>query len=144
MSVRDGHDGPLDEDLLALLADLRDASGTRILAGMYEDFDGDARASLARMRELASREEREALAREAHRLRGSGGSLGARGFAEDCLEIERRARDAGGSRLEASVEKAGRRLEATMGALRAFLARLAMLRKSIPSGLLRPARTDRS
>jgi HPt (histidine-containing phosphotransfer) domain-containing protein len=137
MSEPEDLEGPLDEELLALLVDLRDASGARILPAMVEDFAGEARVSLARMRELASRNDRALLAREAHRLRGSGGSLGAREFAQDCLEIERRARDAAGARLEDSVERAHGRLEVTMAALRGLLARVAALHKSIPAGVLR-------
>ena len=116
----------LDRDQLRRLADLADASDAAFLAGLYELFTGDARETLERMRELVRTGDAARLAREAHRLKGSSGSIGAAGFSRGCLAIERRARELGAAGLEGPIaeaqlllDEAQRLLEATLAELRA-------------------------
>ena len=109
----------LDVEQLVALADLDDpGEAVGYLAWLHDQFAGDARQSLERMRELSRRGDALMLAREAHRLKGSSGSLGAARFSLDCLEIECRARSAGVVGVNELIDAAQRRLGATVGALR--------------------------
>jgi len=111
----------LDEDLIGILTNMGGGSDAAMLAGLYERFASDARQALVRMREQARQGCDKQLVREAHRLRGSGGSIGASGFARDCFEIEQRARGAGVAELEVCILDAQQQLEATVVALRSLI-----------------------
>jgi HPt (histidine-containing phosphotransfer) domain-containing protein len=121
------HDGAgeilLDLEQLRALADLEaDASGVRYLTGLYELFAGDARQALERMRAWSRQGDASALAREAHRLKGSSGSIGASGFSRHCRDIEACARMQGED-LDAHIDQAMRQLETTVSALRDYVRR---------------------
>jgi HPt (histidine-containing phosphotransfer) domain-containing protein len=75
-------------DLAAVTAD----SGDAFLRSVLERFAADAGGALERMQSLARAGDSVSLAREAHRLKGSSGTVGARLLAGECLEIERAAR----------------------------------------------------
>ncbi|HSN33875.1 MAG TPA: Hpt domain-containing protein, partial [Ideonella sp.] len=59
-------------------------SGIAFVAGLVEAFACDAREALERMRHCARAGDVERLAREAHRLKGSSGSVGAARLSGEC------------------------------------------------------------
>jgi HPt (histidine-containing phosphotransfer) domain-containing protein len=81
-------------------------SGKRFVAGLLESFAREARAALERMRAYARTGDRERLAREAHRLKGSSGSIGAARLSGECRALEKTARDASCETLEARIDQA--------------------------------------
>ena len=96
-------------DLIAFEAQ----SGRSFLAALLESFAQDARAALERMRACARAGDGERVANEAHRLKGSSGSLGAVGFSGECLAIERNARAGAYETLEERIDEALRVLDAS-------------------------------
>lgn len=96
-------------DLIAFEAQ----SGRSFLAALLESFAHDARAALERMRACARAGDGERVANEAHRLKGSSGSIGAVGFSSECLAIERNAREGAYETLEERIDQALRVLDAS-------------------------------
>ena len=86
-------------------------SSTPFMGGLLEAFAGEARAALERMRACARAGDAERLAREAHRLKGSSGSLGAARLSGECLALERSARAGRCDALEAHIDRALRVLD---------------------------------
>jgi len=111
----------LDFELLGDLTQLDEGPGGPYMARLLEDFAADARMTIERMRCLAGHGKACAIAREAHRLRGSSGSIGAPCLAQGYGEIESRARSGATRILPAQIEETARVLDATMEALRDFL-----------------------
>lgn len=109
--------GLLDQQQLRAVAQLGAEDG--YVLRLYDGFAHDARRALERMRRYAECGEAALLAREAHRLKGGSGSLGAAAFSRGCQAIERRARERGVAGLEGPIDEARRLLEATLAALRA-------------------------
>lgn len=111
----------LDLEQLRALADLESEAGAfGYVAGLYELFAGDARQTLKRMRELLRCGDARSLMREAHRLKGSSGSIGAAGFSRSCREIEFCARMAGAD-LDRWIDNAQSQLDETVSALRDYV-----------------------
>lgn len=110
----------IDHGVLRELAGVSADSGTSFVLELAEIFAADARGALERMRACARKGDAGTLAREAHRLKGSSGTLGALRLAGECLEIERRARAGGCADLEARVDGALTLLDATRGGIRDF------------------------
>jgi HPt (histidine-containing phosphotransfer) domain-containing protein len=88
-------------------------SGIAFVAGLLEAFACDAREALERMRDCARCGDAERVAREAHRLKGSSGSVGAARLSGECQVIERNAREGRCEALEARIEHALRVLDAS-------------------------------
>lgn len=88
-------------------------SGVPFVSGLLEAFVHDARASLERMRACARAGESEGLVREAHRLKGTSGSVGAARLSGECRDIERTAREGHCAALEARIDAALHVLQAS-------------------------------
>jgi HPt (histidine-containing phosphotransfer) domain-containing protein len=88
-------------------------SGKPFMAHLVDAFARDARAALERMRECARAGDAERLAREAHRLTGSSGSIGAARLCGECRALERTAREGKCDALEARIDHALRVLDAS-------------------------------
>lgn len=111
---------------------LLDTAIIRELAGVTADSDGafmrdliqtytrDARAALERMRRHAAVKDAPALAREAHRLKGSSATVGAIRLAAACLAIEVTAKRGLCDGVEARVDGALEILDATRVGLARF------------------------
>ena len=112
-------DALLDLEQLRALSEMVDGPDDLPLRALYDVFADDARRSLEHMRELWRCGDAQLLAREAHRLKGSSGSIGAAGFSRGCREIEHCAKQACED-LEGRIDHAQRQLEATLSALREF------------------------
>jgi len=110
----------VDHDVLRDLAGVSADSGSRFVLELAEVFTADARGTIERMRACARRGDCGTLAREAHRLKGSSGTLGAVGLAGACLEIERRARAGACGDAETRVDEALALLDATRGGITEF------------------------
>ena len=110
----------LDFDLIRELADVTADSAPGFLRGVLERFASDALDCLERMQHHARRGDSAALAREAHRLKGSSGTVGAILLAAECEEIERAARDGVCTEMEPRIEQARDVLDATRVGLVAF------------------------
>jgi len=110
----------VDREVLRDLAGVCADSGSTFVLELTEVFAADARVAFERMRACARQGDSTALAREAHRLKGSSGTLGAVRLAGACLEIERRARAGSCSDVESRVDDALALLDATRGGIAAF------------------------
>jgi len=110
----------VDPAVLRDLAGVGADSGGAFVLELLEVFASDARGSLERMKGCARRGDAGALAREAHRLKGTSGTLGAVRLAGVCLEIERSARAGRCEGLEARVDGALTLLDVTLGGLFEF------------------------
>lgn len=110
----------VDHAVLRDLAGVGADSGSAFVLELVEVFAADARGSLERMRGCARSGDADALVREAHRLKGTSGTLGALRLAGECLEIERRARAGQCDGLEERVEGALTLLDATRGGILDF------------------------
>lgn len=87
-----GSEGLLDLDTVRELAELDGQAGAPLALELLEAFAADARRTLLRMRVCAWLGDATTLAREAHRLKGSSGSVGAARLQAECLALERCAR----------------------------------------------------
>jgi len=116
--MRDGE--LLDLEVIRELADVTADSGCTFLRSVLESFAADARGALKRMHGHARTGDATALAREAHRLKGSSGTVGAIRLAGECLEIERAARAGTCTGMEPRIEQALDVLDATRVGLAAF------------------------
>lgn len=106
-------EGLLDLETVRDLAECGGGGGTAFALELLEMFAAEARRALLRMRVCAWLGDTAALAREAHRLKGSSASMGAARLAAECVELERRAYEDCAEGLEARVEYALNVLEAT-------------------------------
>ena len=95
-------------------------SGTAFILDLTEIFATDARRTLERMRACARTGDYLPLVREAHRLKGSSGTLGADALACLFVEIERCARAGSCAGMEARIDHALRLLEASCGRIVEF------------------------
>ena len=103
----------LDLQLMQELTGATADSGSDFMAQLAQIFVSDARTTLARMQQYAQAGDAAALAREAHRLKGSSATVGAARLAGECSAIERAARAGGGKELASSIERARLLLDAT-------------------------------
>jgi HPt (histidine-containing phosphotransfer) domain-containing protein len=110
----------LDLGVIRELADVTADSGFIFLRDVLEGFAADARGSLRRMQGHVRIGDAASLAREAHRLKGSSGTVGAIRLADECLEIERAARAGICTGMEPRIEQALDVLDATRVGLAAF------------------------
>jgi len=110
-----------DVEALGELATVHASQGEEFMRGLLELFAADAHRTLVSMRVSAWMGDAVALAREAHRLKGSSGSFGARRLEAECRVLERCARegDLGGLLgLEEQIEQALGVLRATREGIR--------------------------
>lgn len=105
----------LDLETLRELAALEGSQGQPYAAELLELFTAEARRALLRMRVSAWLGDAGALAREAHRLKGSSGSVGATRLQAECLALERCAREGDLGELVGLEE----RIEYALGVLQA-------------------------
>ena len=123
------HHGLLDLEQLGALSELD--SEDSYLRRLCEQFTVDASRALEQMRNHLAQGDTTAFAREAHRLKGSSASIGAVGFSRGCQEIEHYARAShaaalvDGQAASQRIEWAQSQLDATVLALRAYIARAA-------------------
>lgn len=94
-------------------SELRSLGGDDAFAAIVDQWEKQARAALTRMRAAAAADDREAIAREAHALKGSSGSLGAVRLSDLCAQMM-----TGAPSLETLLAEAGRELEAALPELR--------------------------
>ena len=98
-------------------------SGKPFMARLIDSFAQEARAALERMRACARAGDAERLAREAHRLKGSSGSIGAEQLSGECRALERNAREGDCAALEARIDRALRVLDASQRRMERHFAR---------------------
>jgi HPt (histidine-containing phosphotransfer) domain-containing protein len=110
----------LDLAVIRELAEVTADSRYTFLRSLLESFAADARGALKRMHGHARIGDAASLAREAHRLKGSSGTVGAIRLAGECLEIERSARAGVCTGMEPKIEQALDVLDATRVGLAAF------------------------
>ena len=75
-------------------------AGTTILGRLLESFASELPTALTTLEEAVERGDYDALAREAHRLKGAGANLGALGVVRLCRALERGAREANAERVQ--------------------------------------------
>jgi HPt (histidine-containing phosphotransfer) domain-containing protein len=103
----------LDLQTVRELLAVEEKSGRRFMAHLLESFTREARAALERMRVCARSGDAERLAREAHRLKGSSGSIGAARLCGECRALERNAREGKCEALEERIDHALQVLDAS-------------------------------
>jgi HPt (histidine-containing phosphotransfer) domain-containing protein len=113
----------LDLETVRELLAVEAKSGKPFMAHLLESFAREARAALERMRACARAGDTERLAREAHRLKGSSGSLGAARLSGECRALERTAREGKCEALEARIDYALRVLDASQRRMERHFAR---------------------
>ncbi len=96
----------LNLDTVRELMAVEAKSGRPFVARLLEAFVAEARMALERMRACARAGDTQRLAREAHRLTGSSGSIGASLFSGECRALERTAREGKCEGLEAHIDHA--------------------------------------
>jgi DNA-binding response OmpR family regulator/HPt (histidine-containing phosphotransfer) domain-containing protein len=85
-------ESPVDMNVVGELQDLLAGTGDHPLQQLYEVFVKSAEEHLQAMRDAFARGDGVALARDAHRLRGNGASMGARRVSRLCAMVEERSR----------------------------------------------------
>lgn len=110
----------LDLNVIRDLAEATSDSGPDFLRSVLERFASDARDCIERMRRHARNGDTASLASEAHRLKGSSGTVGAILLASKCQEIERSARAGVCTGIEPRLEQARDALDATRVGLVAY------------------------
>lgn len=110
----------LDLEVIRDLSEVTADSGPGFLRSVLDRFSADARDCIERMRRHARSGDAASLAREAHRLKGSSGTVGAVLLADQCREIERSARAGLCTGMEPKIEQAHDALDATRVGLVAF------------------------
>lgn len=110
----------LDTGVMRELMGTTADSGRTFMMDLMEMFVGDARTALERMRRHVLSNDAAALAREAHRLKGSSATVGAIRLAASCLAIERSAKNGICAGLETNIDGALDILDATRIGLAAF------------------------
>ena len=113
-------DSLLDPQIVRELIGATSDSGSGFMRDLLATFTADARAALERMRRQVLMNDAAALACEAHRLKGSSGTMGAIRLAGACLSIERSARSGLCAGLEAHIDGALDVLDATRFGLDEF------------------------
>ena len=103
----------LDLQTVRELLAVEEKSGRRFMTHLLESFTHEARAALERMRACARSGDAERLAREAHRLKGSSGSIGAARLCGECRVLERNAREGKCEALEERIDQALQVLDAS-------------------------------
>jgi len=103
----------LDFAVIRDLAEATSDSGPGFLRSVLERFASDACECIERMRRHARNGDAASLASEAHRLKGSSGTVGAILLAGNCLEIERSARAGICTGMEPRLEQTRDALDAT-------------------------------
>ena len=88
-----GIDELFDLQAVGELATLHRTQGEESMRALLELFAAEAHRALVRMRVSAWMGDAAALLREAHRLKASSGSFGAKRLEAECLALERCARD---------------------------------------------------
>jgi HPt (histidine-containing phosphotransfer) domain-containing protein len=111
----------LDMGVIRDLSVLERSPCDRFLRELLETFAEDAYLAIERMRACADAGDVATLAREAHRLKGCSGSLGAVPFACACVEIEHRARTRPSTELNECIDRAASVLDATRARIREFV-----------------------
>ena len=96
-------------ELIGVTAD----SGGTFMVQLMQTFVSDAQDALARMQTHAQAGDAVALAREAHRLKGSSGTVGAIQLAGECFAIEHQARAGSCTGLDSRIDHARQVLDAT-------------------------------
>jgi HPt (histidine-containing phosphotransfer) domain-containing protein len=112
----------LDMAVVADLSELDQEEAYFML--LFDVFSADARATLQRLRDLAACGETGVVAREAHRLRGSSGSIGATRLAAGLRAIDKCARGGELEKLKAHIARSIRILDLTIKAVRRLPSRL--------------------
>jgi HPt (histidine-containing phosphotransfer) domain-containing protein len=110
----------VDYEVLSDLVQLGAGCGQGFLDRMLARFARDARDSLERMRACARVGDAPRLAVEAHRLKGTSGTLGAVALEGECRELERCARAGSCAGMEARVLNALTLLDVTHAHLAKF------------------------
>ena len=103
----------LDLSVIRDLEEVTADSGPGFLRAVLERFTADALDGLDRMRRHARRGDTAALAREAHRLKGSSGTVGAILLAAECREMEHAAQAGTCTGMEPRIENIHDILDAT-------------------------------
>jgi CheY-like chemotaxis protein len=80
---------PLDREVLVDLRGLQGEDDTDIVAELAGMFVEDTRSGLSELEEAMQRGDAQAVGRTAHTLKGSSGSMGARGMSGICARLER-------------------------------------------------------
>ncbi len=80
---------PLDREVLAGLRGLQGEDDTDIVAELAGMFVDDTRSGLSALEEAMQKGDAQAVERAAHALKGSSGSMGARGMSGLCARLER-------------------------------------------------------
>jgi HPt (histidine-containing phosphotransfer) domain-containing protein len=114
-------DGLLDMGVIRELGVLEHSPDDRFLTDLLETFAQDAHLAIERMRACASAGDIATLAREAHRMKGCSGSLGALPFAGACVDIERNARTRATTEIAECIDRAAQVLDATHERIRQFV-----------------------
>ncbi|HEY2593354.1 MAG TPA: winged helix-turn-helix domain-containing protein, partial [Chloroflexota bacterium] len=104
-------EGPVALDVVAELRELMGQVGNRPLQQLNDVYVESSRNHVAGMRTALDDGDAERLGREAHRLRGASGSLGAQRVARVCAAIEEHARANDLAQVDAMLEQ----LEAELG-----------------------------
>lgn len=110
----------LDLDIVRELMAVTADSGSTYMVHLFQIFATDAASALERMRQCAERGDPVSLAREAHRLKGSSGTVGAIQLAAECFAIERTARGGSCADTGTRINRAFTLLDATRGAVAQF------------------------
>jgi DNA-binding response OmpR family regulator/HPt (histidine-containing phosphotransfer) domain-containing protein len=114
-------EGPVALEVIAELRELLGESGDRSLEQLNQVFVGSAEAHLGAIRRALAGQDAETVAREAHRLRGNTGSLGAQRMSNLCGLIEERARAGDLTRVPGLLERLERELATYQDAVRPML-----------------------
>ena len=116
----------LDEDALALLKELESPDGFSI-ADLVETYRESSAEYIGGMFDAVASGDMDAVAKNAHALKGSCHSVGAKCLGNLCEALEHSVKDASGDRIRAAVDDIRDELERTLEALRLYV--------QAPSGL---------
>lgn len=106
-------DSLLNLDTVRELMEAEARCGKPFMAALLDAFAAEARAALERMRACIRAGDAQRLALEAHRLKGSSGSMGAEQLYGECVVLERTARQGKCDALEERIDHALRVLDAS-------------------------------
>jgi HPt (histidine-containing phosphotransfer) domain-containing protein len=106
--MADASPPPLDAKVIGELRELQDSGSPGLLKELIDVFLRQTEEKFAEIRKAAAAKEADVLARHAHTLKGSGGSLGALHLSSLCkaLELAVRANDWAGMRARFSEVEA--------------------------------------
>lgn len=111
-------EGVLDREALARLEALGGDDEPELVLDLIELFLSDAHQRLAEMRLALHLHDHGAIARTAHTLKSSAGSMGAVLLSQICREVEELARGCAGGELETRAERCFDAYERTERALK--------------------------